>query len=99
MYRLKEAARPEPVVSPHDRPGRYLVFITPQDNSRHPYVTHKTSAGFAVMEADNGRDSVAFDYRIVAKPYHTAAPDFRFIIVCTQPRFARTHWALRHSIP
>ncbi len=57
-----------------DRGARYLVFITPQGNSRNLYVTNKTSSGFAVQEAEGGRDSLAFDYRIVAKPFDTSAP-------------------------
>jgi hypothetical protein len=33
------------------------------------YVTGKSRAGFAVREIGGARDSVAFDYRIVARPY------------------------------
>jgi hypothetical protein len=52
-----------------DRHTNYLVFITPQGESRGLYVTQKSSAGFAVRESGAGRSTVAFDYRIVAKPY------------------------------
>jgi hypothetical protein len=46
----------------------YLVFITPQGDSRGLYVSHKTLAGFEVHESMGGRSTIAFDYRIVAKP-------------------------------
>jgi hypothetical protein len=52
-----------------DRQVTYLVFITPQGESRGLYVTQKTPAGFEVRENGNGSSSLAFDYRIVAKPY------------------------------
>jgi hypothetical protein len=47
---------------------RYLVFITPQGDTDGLYVTSKTRSGFVVREHD-GRSNLAFDYRIVAKPY------------------------------
>jgi hypothetical protein len=52
-----------------DRRSNYLVFITPQGDSRGLYVTMKTATGFEVRENSNGTTSLAFDYRIVAKPF------------------------------
>jgi len=52
-----------------ERRTNYLVFITPQGGSRGLYVTHRTSAGCEVRENAGGTSSLAFDYRIVAKPY------------------------------
>jgi hypothetical protein len=46
----------------------YLVFITPQGDSKGLFVTHKTLTGFEVHESMGGRSTLAFDYRIVAKP-------------------------------
>jgi hypothetical protein len=46
----------------------YLVFITPQGDCRGLYVSHKTLTGFEVHESMGGRSTLAFDYRIVAKP-------------------------------
>ena len=46
----------------------YLVFITPQGDSKGLYVTRKTLTGFEVHESMGGRSTLAFDYRIVAKP-------------------------------
>jgi hypothetical protein len=56
-----------------DERTNYLVFITPQGESRGLYVAHKSAAGFEVRENANGTSSLAFDYRIVAKPYGEAS--------------------------
>jgi len=56
-----------------DRGATYLVFITPEGDNRGLYVTGKTAAGFAVRESMGGRSSIAFQYRIVAKPIGSAA--------------------------
>lgn len=51
----------------------YLVFITPEGDSKGLYVTEKSASGFAVRENESGRSTLAFDYRIVAKPYGSSA--------------------------
>lgn len=51
-----------------DRDATYLVFVTPQGLTRGLYVANKTAQGFQVKEEPGGNASVAFDYRIVAKP-------------------------------
>ena len=56
-----------------DRSAKYLVFVTPQGDSHGLYVSRLTPDGFAVFENDRGRSTLAFDYRIVAKPYDTKA--------------------------
>jgi len=56
-----------------DRRSNYLVFITPDGDSRGLYVSAKTSTGFDVHENQAGRSTLSFDYRIVAKPYDTNA--------------------------
>ncbi len=56
-----------------DRGAKYLVFVTPQGDSHGLYVSRLSSEGFAVFENDHGRSTLAFDYRIVAKPYDTKA--------------------------
>lgn len=45
----------------------YLVFVTPHGNSNGLY-TQSSPTGFVVRENNGGRSTVAFDYRIVAKP-------------------------------
>jgi hypothetical protein len=47
----------------------YLVFITPNGESRGLYTTHKQPDGFIVHENERGRSNITFDYRIVAKPF------------------------------
>jgi hypothetical protein len=52
-----------------DRNGRYFVFVTPEGNTNGVYVTQVTGTGFEVRENNGGQSTVAFQYRIVAKPY------------------------------
>lgn len=58
------------VIDPH---SMYLVFVTPQGPTRGLYVANKTPQGFEVHEVSGGSASIAFDYRIVAKPYGVSA--------------------------
>lgn len=51
-----------------DEHASYLVFLTPQGDTSGLYVAEKTAAGFMVRE-HGGRSNIAFDYRIVAKPF------------------------------
>jgi hypothetical protein len=52
-----------------DQRAHYMVFVTPEGDSRGLYVTQKTLTGFAVHENQGGRSTLAFSYRIIAKPY------------------------------
>jgi hypothetical protein len=52
-----------------DSGAEFSVFITPEGDSRGLYVTQKSPSGFAVRENQFGRSTLAFAYRIVAKPY------------------------------
>jgi hypothetical protein len=45
----------------------YHVFLTPNDDCKGLYVTHKTASGFEVHELGGGRSSIPFEYRIMAK--------------------------------
>ena len=56
-----------------DQNASYLVFITPEGDSRGLYVTQKTRAGFEVRENGDGKSTLAFSYRIVAKPVGPSA--------------------------
>src|SRR5579883_915773 len=48
----------------------YQVFLTPNGESRGwLYVAAKYEGGFIVREAERGRSSISFDYRILAHPY------------------------------
>jgi hypothetical protein len=52
-----------------DKAAPYLVFITPKGDNRGLYVTNESATGFEVRESQAGRATLAFDYRIVAKPF------------------------------
>jgi hypothetical protein len=57
-----------------DQNANYLVFITPEGDANTLFVNQKSGSGFSVTESRGGRDSIAFQYRIVAKPYGETAP-------------------------
>jgi len=69
-----------------DQTVNYMVFITPEGDNRGLYVTNKSAAGFAVRESQGGHSTLAFSWRIVAKPYGISAA--RLPMVTT---VARTH--------
>jgi hypothetical protein len=52
-----------------DQHSSYLVFITPDGDSKGLYVTMRSPSGFEVRESGGGRSTLDFSYRIVAKPY------------------------------
>jgi len=47
----------------------YQVFLTPDGDTRGLYIAAKYEGGFIVREAEHGRSSIDFDYRVVAHPY------------------------------
>jgi hypothetical protein len=57
-----------------DQQAKFLVFITPEGDADALFVSQKSVSGFSVTESRGGRDSIAFQYRIVAKPYGENAP-------------------------
>jgi hypothetical protein len=57
----------------------YLVFITPEGDSRGLYVTGKSTSGFTVRESMGGSSSLAFQYRIVAHPYGDTTARMAFV--------------------
>jgi hypothetical protein len=57
-----------------DQQKSYLVFITPEGPNHGLYVTQKSVRGFAVRENPGGQSTLAFSYRIVAKPYGNNRP-------------------------
>jgi hypothetical protein len=81
-----------------DRSAKYLVFLTPEGDSHGLYVTAQSNRGFAVRENGGARSSLAFNFRIVAKPYATSAarlpalaapPKIPAMTAPTRPREAR----------
>jgi hypothetical protein len=51
----------------------YSVSLTPEGDSNGLFVTQKTLTGFIVHENHGGRSTLAFEYRIVAKPFGSTA--------------------------
>ena len=51
-----------------DRTAKYFVTLTPEGDCRGLYLAQRDSASFVVRELQGGRSSIAFTYRIVAKP-------------------------------
>lgn len=51
-----------------DAKMRYYVTLTPEGDCRGLYVARRDSTGFTVRELQGGQSSIAFTYRIVAKP-------------------------------
>jgi hypothetical protein len=55
----------------------YQVFLTPDGETRGwLYVAQKFERGFIVREAEHGRSSVDFDYRVVAHPVGSSEQRF-----------------------
>ena len=70
-----------------DSRAAYMVFVTPEGDNRGLYVANKNPAGFDVRESQGGRSTLAFDYRIVAKPFGVHPARLRMITV-TKPGMA-----------
>jgi hypothetical protein len=70
-----------PFANTMDDHAAYMVFITPEGDSNGLYVVNKTAGGFEVRENKGGRSSLAFSYRIVAKPFGEHAARLQTIIV------------------
>ena len=51
----------------------YLVMVTPEGDCRGLYVSSRTPQGFSVRELQGGRSTIAFSYRIVARPFGDAS--------------------------
>ena len=51
-----------------DSTTKYFVTLTPEGDCRGLYVAQRDAARFVVRELQGGRSSIAFTYRIVAKP-------------------------------
>jgi hypothetical protein len=57
-----------------DESARYLVSLTPEGDCRGLYVASQSAGGFVVRELQGGHSSVAFNFRIVAKPLGEDSP-------------------------
>lgn len=55
-----------------DAPTGYRIFLTPRGDTRGLYVAAKTAGGFVVREAQAGRTTTSFDYRILGTAFGRA---------------------------
>ena len=76
-----------------DKHANYLVFLTPEGDCNGLFYTSKSGAGFDVRELRGGHSSIAFDFRIVAKPYGVNKPRLPMQTIVPRPARAtlRTH--------
>lgn len=66
------------------RDRSYLVFTTPEgDSPGHLYVASKTPGGFTVRESSHGHSTLAFEYRIVARPFGDSTQRMAAIVTRT----------------
>jgi hypothetical protein len=64
----------------------YVVMLTPEGDAAL-YVASRTATGFEVRQIGGGRSSIAFAYRIVAKPYGVKDERLPFKIVADGAAF------------
>jgi hypothetical protein len=57
-----------------DQSRGYLVFVTPDGDTKGLYVAQRSPSGFIIRESQGGRSDVQFSYRIVAKPFGKDEP-------------------------
>jgi hypothetical protein len=69
LVRGASTVRLDPAFGSSISSGVYQVFITPNGESKGLYVQQKKASEFTVRENANGRSTIGFDYRIVAKPF------------------------------
>jgi hypothetical protein len=62
-----------------DKAQHYMVFVTPEGDNNGLFVSSQTAEGFTVQEDRSGRSTLAFDYRIVARPFGQTAVRFQMI--------------------
>jgi hypothetical protein len=75
-----------------DLKSDYQVFLTPGGDNRGLYVANKSSGGFEVREAQGGRSTLSFDYRVVAHPLgasHARLPEVRMPRMQTRAALGR----------
>jgi hypothetical protein len=70
----------------------YVVLLTPEGDASL-YVANRTASGFEVRQIGGGRSSVAFAYRIVAKPYGVSDERMPFKTVTDASAFSLRHLA------
>lgn len=73
-----------------DKNASYLVSVTPEGDCNGLYVAQRTPSGFAVRELRNGRATIGFEYRVVAKRFGARAPRLPMSGIFSQPPMRRS---------
>jgi len=76
----------------------YVVMLTPEGDAAL-YVASRTASGFEVRQVGGGRSSIAFAYRIVAKPYGFRDERLPFKTVSDGPAFKQHQIAHPPALP
>ncbi len=71
------------------RTGDYHVFLSPEGLSHGLYVSRRTRDGFEVREQHQGKSTVPFSYRIVARRRDVDAPRFKRVKPPALPKHSR----------
>jgi hypothetical protein len=71
-----------------DKSAAYMVFLSPEGDTRGLFVTDKSPSAFTVHENQGGHATVSFSYRIVAKRYGMAQQRLPVINVSAAPHFS-----------
>jgi hypothetical protein len=71
-----------------DTTSVYRVFLTSDGNTRGLFVAAKLARGFVVREAQGGRSTVSFDYRIVAVGRGEAGQRMTFVAPASLQRWS-----------
>jgi hypothetical protein len=67
LIRGRARVKLDPVFAETVNTKEYHVFLTPKGDCDGLYVANQSAAAFEVRELRHGKDSIAFDYRVVAK--------------------------------
>jgi hypothetical protein len=86
---VANVAIPVDFASVMDRNSTYYVFLTPLGDTRGFYVSIKTPSAFQVRETERGRDTLSFDYRIVAHPFDAENDRLPLAPAMRRPRIMR----------
>ena len=77
----------------------YSVSITPEGDSNGLFVSQKTLTGFMVHENHAGRSTLAFEYRIVAKPFGSTAKRLPMVDIPLRRTIGARSWHPGGAVP
>lgn len=89
LVRGKARVRLDRIFAQVVRTGDYHVFLSPEGLSHGLYVSRRTRGGFEVREQHQGKSTVAFSYRIVARRRDVDAPRFKRVKPPAAPKRPR----------